>query len=76
MLEGGAIAVTAPADKMTSAFTLALTAKKGKQKPEAFEGGASDALLATFGGAAAEPAGLSVAVTASGEEPLEIKALD
>jgi phospholipase C len=75
VLEGDAIAVTAPADKMTSAFTLALTAKKGKQKPEAFEGGASDALLATFGGAAAERAGLSVALTASDEEPLEIKAL-
>jgi phospholipase C len=75
VLDGDAIAVTAPADKMTSAFTLTLTAKKAKQKPEAFEGGASDSLLATFGGGAAERAGLSVALSASGEEPLEIKAL-
>jgi phospholipase C len=75
VLDGSAIAVTAPADKMTSAFTLTLTAKKGKQKPDAFEGGAADSLLASFGAAAAERAGLSVALTASGEEPLEIKAL-
>jgi hypothetical protein len=75
VLEGSAIAVTTPADKMTSAFTLALSAKKGKQKPEAFEGGASDVLLATFGGAAIERAGLSLTLTASDEEPLEIKAL-
>jgi hypothetical protein len=75
VLDGSAIAVAAPADKMTSTFTLALAAKKGKQKPEAFEGGATSTLLAALAGGAPEHAGLSVTLTSSGEEPLEIKAL-
>jgi phospholipase C len=75
VLEGAAIAVTTPLDKMTPTFTLALAAKKGKQKPEAFEGGAVSTLLASLAGGAPERAGLSVTLTASGEEPLEIKAL-
>jgi hypothetical protein len=75
VVEGAAIAVTTPPDKMTSAFTLALAAKKGKQKPEAFEGGATSTLLASLAGGAPERAGLSVTLTSTGEEPLEIKAL-
>jgi phospholipase C len=75
LLEGSAIGVAAPLDTMTRTFTLKLTATKGKQKPEAFEGGAGDALLVSIGGRAAERAGLSVALTGVSEEPLEVKAL-
>jgi phospholipase C len=75
IVEGTAIAVTTPPDKITPAFTLALAANKGKQKPEALEGGATSTLLASLAGSAPERAGLSVTLTASGEEPLEIKAL-
>ncbi len=75
VIEGAAIAVTAPLDSMTAKFTLALAATKGKQKPEAFEGGAPASLLVSLAGGAPERAGLSVTLTASGEEPLEIKAV-
>jgi hypothetical protein len=75
LIEGSAIAVSAPLDKMTRSLTLTLTAKNGRQKPEAFEVGALDTLLATLGGASAERAALSVALSAAGEEPLELKAL-
>lgn len=75
LIEGAAIGVSAPLDKMTRSFTLTLSAKNGRQKPEAFEGGALDTLLATLGGGSPERAALSVALSATGEEPLEIKAL-
>lgn len=75
VLEGAAIAVTTPLDKMTPTFTLALAAKKSKQKPEAFEGGATSTLLASLAGGAPERAGLNLTLAATGEEPLEIKAV-
>ncbi len=76
LVEGSLIGAVGALDKMSSSLTLTFSAKKGKQKPEAFEGGAPDVLLASFGAGSAERVGLSATVSASSEEPLEIKALD
>jgi phospholipase C len=75
LLEGSLIAVTTAVDTMSPTVTLTLTGKKGKQKPEAFEGAAAEPLLASLSGAASERASIASSLTASGEEPLEIKAL-
>ena len=75
VVEGSAIASTSAIDKMSHTFTLKLSGRKGKQKPEAFDGGTPDLLLASLGGAAAEHAGLTSTLTVTNEEPLEIKAI-
>ncbi len=75
LVEGSLIGATGALDQMSSSSTIAFSAKRGRQKPEAFEGGAPDVLLASLNGGAAEAAGLSVTVSAASEEPLEIKAL-
>ncbi|HEX3910076.1 MAG TPA: alkaline phosphatase family protein [Solirubrobacteraceae bacterium] len=75
LVEGSMLSTVTSVDKMSRTVKLKLTGKKGKQKPEAFEDGAADALLATFGSASAERAGITTQVTITSKEPLEIKAL-
>lgn len=74
-LEGSAIATVSPVEKMSKTAKSKFAGKKGKQKPEAFEGGTPNPLLATFGSGKAETAALTLEATATGEEELEIKAL-
>jgi hypothetical protein len=76
LVEGAVIAAETAVDKTSSTFSLKLAAKRGKQKPEAFEGGTPDVLLATFAGSDAERAGLTATASVTTEEPLEIKAID
>jgi len=49
-------------------------AAKGKQKPEGFEGGAKAVLSSTFGAGSAEQTGLTLKLTLTGEEKLEVNA--
>jgi phospholipase C len=74
-LEGSVIATVTPLDTMSSTVKLKLAGSKGKQKPEAFEGSAANPLLATIGEGKAEAAALSVEITATGKEALEVKAI-
>jgi alpha-tubulin suppressor-like RCC1 family protein len=82
-LEGSVIGLIKPIDAMNSVFTLLYKASNGLQKPERFEGGLKDTLLATrliAGEPQREQAGLTLkgsekaAIVAENEEPLEIKA--
>jgi hypothetical protein len=75
LLEGSTIAALTPVDAMSQSYTLKLTAKKGKQTPEAFAGGVADVLLASFGEAAAERAALTSSAAISAQEAVEIKAI-
>ncbi len=75
-LEGSAIAAVTPLEKMSRTAKLKLSGAKGKQKPAAFEGAAADPLLATIGEGKAEAASLTVEVTATSTESLELKALE
>jgi phospholipase C len=72
-LQGGAIAAIVSEDRMVIANGLKFAATGTKQKPEAFEGGPSEALQASVAGGAFEPAGLTLKSTLSGEELLEVK---
>jgi hypothetical protein len=82
-VEGSVIGLIKPFDAMTLQFKLLYTATTGLQKPERFEGGLKDTLLATrlvAGEPQREQAGLTLkgletaTILADGEEPLEIKA--
>ncbi|HEX8714955.1 MAG TPA: hypothetical protein VF706_05230, partial [Solirubrobacteraceae bacterium] len=75
LVEGGLIGVTSALDKMSRTLTLKFSAKRGKQRPEAFEGGAPDVLIASLAGAPPERAGIAATTSVTSEEPLEIKAL-
>jgi hypothetical protein len=64
-------------DKMSEEMIVKYKATSGKQVPEKFEGGPADTLTATFvsgQGKTVEAMALLGTVSASGEEPLEIKA--
>jgi phospholipase C len=74
-LEGSAIAVLTPLDKMSRTVKLKLAGSKGKQKPAAFEGVAADPLLARIGEGKAAPGSLAVLITSTSKESLEVKAL-
>jgi hypothetical protein len=68
----GSVLIAVKAGKMETASKLKLKASKGKQKPEAFEGGERDVLLSSIGGGAAEQDGLSLSATQTNEEVVEI----
>ena len=74
---GGVIATTA-ADVLSKSLSLKFTAKKNHQQPDAFEGDPSlvlTALIEPLGGTASEAGSTwSATITATLEEPLEIKA--
>ena len=74
-IHGSAIAPVKSIDKMASTFTLELKGKKGKQTPESFEGGAKDTLTLKTP-ASSEPIGLTGTLTITGEEAIEIKAIE
>jgi hypothetical protein len=74
VLRGSVIAPIGKLDKMSSSFSVKLTAKSGLQAPEAFEEASKDTLLATLG-FGEEQAGLTSSQKLTGEESLEIKAL-
>jgi hypothetical protein len=61
-----------PANKMMLTQVLKFTAAKGKQKPEKFGEGERDVLEASFDKGAYEQASLTVKVTDSNEEAIEI----
>ncbi len=73
-LRGAAIAAIAAEDKMVTANTLKFNAVGAKQKPESFEGAATEVLQASLAGGAFEQAGLTLKSTFSSEELLEVKA--
>jgi phospholipase C len=75
LLEGSAIAVVTPLDKMSRTVKLKLAGSKGKQKPAAFEGAAADPLLVRIGERKAEPASLTTLISSTSKEVLELKAL-
>jgi hypothetical protein len=66
--------VTGAIDKMTLATWLKLKASKGKQIPEALEGGPTS-VLRTAVGAEGEQAGLTTSESDTNEEPIEVKAV-
>ncbi len=68
----GSVIASVAADKMLSTTLLQLTALKGRQKPEAFLGGAVDVLEASFAKAPYEQIGLTLKATQTNEEALEL----
>lgn len=74
-LTGSVIAPVTPVDKMSVAFTLKFKAKQGKQSPESFEGGPKDTLTLTTP-SGSEAAGLTGTLSMSGEEAIEVKAIE
>jgi phospholipase C len=75
VLDGSVIAPLSAVDKMSKTVKLKLAGKKGKQKPDAFEGAGASPLLVTIGEGKAEQASLALEATETSKEPLEIKAL-
>ncbi len=72
---GGSVLVPlTPTNKMLTTFVLKYSAKKGKQKPEKFEGEPKDVLLTSINTKAPEQSGITIASTQSGEESLELNA--
>jgi hypothetical protein len=74
-LDGSAIAVVAPLENVSRTIKLKLAGSKGKQKPATFEGAAAAPLLATVGEGKAEHASLTVSITSTSKEALEVKAI-
>jgi hypothetical protein len=77
LLEGSVIGSVKKVDTMASQFTETYSAKGGRQIPEQFESGLKDTLTtSTVNGLekAAEQTGLTVVMTATNGQPLEIKA--
>ncbi len=68
----GSLLVPVKAGKMESSSKLKLSGKKGKQKPEALEGGERHVLSSSVGGAPPEQIGLTLGGTQTNEEALEI----
>jgi hypothetical protein len=72
---GGSVLVPiSPVDKMLTKDTLKYAATKGHQKPEHFEGEPNDILETTINTKEPEQSGISVTVTGTDEEPLEVNA--
>jgi hypothetical protein len=69
---GGSVLVPVVEDKMVASAPLKFKAAKGRQKPEAFEGDATDVLLSSLGGGVFEQTGLRVTMTEVGEEAMEV----
>ncbi len=74
VVHGSVIGTIATLDKMVSANGATYAAKGAHQRPEAFEGGPADVLLASLSGGSFEQATFTAQSTATGEEALEVKA--
>lgn len=74
VVHGSVIGTIATLDKMAAANGATYAAKGGHQRPESFEGGVTDVLLASLAGGSFEQATFTVKSTATGEESLEVKA--
>lgn len=68
----GSVIVPLKADKMSFTQALKFKAAKGKQKPERFVAGAKDVLEASFNHEALVQVGLTLTVTQTGKEALEV----
>lgn len=73
-ITGGVIAAYTPVNKMTATFAVALKETKGKQSPEALEGGSPELLSMIIGESAPAQMGLKAADKVTNQESLEIKA--
>ncbi len=71
----GSVIVPISADKMLLANKLKASASKGEQKPESFVAGAKDVLEESFDRADFEPTGLSLALTQTDEEAVEVNSV-
>lgn len=72
----GSVLLPLKADKMAATSKLKLNASKGKQKPEAFEGGTPDVLESSIGGTPDEQTGLKLSLMQVFEEEVEINAVE
>jgi hypothetical protein len=68
----GSLLIPLKVGKMGTATKLTAKGKRGKQKPEAFEGGEQDVLSSSTGGGPAQATDLAFAGTLRYEEALEI----
>jgi hypothetical protein len=68
----GSVILPVVASKMLLSTKQKFLASKGKQKPEKFVEGAKDVLEASFNKGAYEQIGLSVKLTQTNEEPIEV----
>jgi hypothetical protein len=71
-VQGSVLVPLKPTNKMESKITLKYTAKKGKQKPEKFEGEAKDVLESALKNLPFEQAGQTITTVQTNEEALEI----
>jgi hypothetical protein len=62
-------------NKMVTVGTVKLTASRGKQKPELFEGEPKDVLELNTNGGPFEQLGLTLIATQTNEEPIEINSV-
>jgi len=67
----GSVIAAVASNRMLSSSSLKFAAAKGRQKPESFVGEQKDVLEASFASGTYEQAGLTLAATQAGEEPLE-----
>jgi hypothetical protein len=70
----GSVIAPVKSNKMSLTSTLKYRASKGKQKPEGFEGAPRDVLEVAINSAPAEPAGLTLTMTVTDVEALEVNA--
>ncbi len=73
-LTGAVIARYTPVNTMTTTFAVSFAETKGKQTPEAFEGGLPQVLSMTIGESAPAQTGFKAPDKVTNEEGLEIKA--
>jgi len=71
----GSVIAQVSADKMSLTPALKASASKGKQKPESFVGGPKDILEESFNGAPFEQTGLTIAITQTNEEEVEVNSV-
>jgi len=71
----GSVIAPVSADKMSLTQALKAKALKGKQKPEGFAGGPKDILEESFNSAPFEQTGLTVAITQTNEEAVEVNSV-
>jgi hypothetical protein len=74
---GGSVLVNVTSDKMLTSLTLKYSAKKGKQKPEHFEGEPNDVLITEINEKKPEQSGITITSTQTSEsgEALEANAV-
>jgi hypothetical protein len=71
----GATIGVVPTNTMKSTAVVKFTQSKGKQKPEAFEGGPTSVLSTTIGEGVGEQSGMAFTATQTSEEKLEINSV-